>query len=118
MVTIGQRKGLGLAGGTPRRYVTDVDVEAQRVTIGSRQDLLCDFVDVDEIAWTGAPIADALAAQTSAHGATRPARVEGNRVWWDRPQPRVAPGQTIVLYDGDVVVGGGIAVRAAAAART
>jgi tRNA-specific 2-thiouridylase len=109
LVTIGQRKGLGLAGGSPARYVSDVDVANQRVTIGARQDLLSDYVDLDAMVWAGDAIHDGLVAQTSAHGATRPARVEGNRVHWDRPQQRVAPGQTVVLYDGDVVVGGGIA---------
>ena len=109
LVTIGQRKGLGLAGGTPARYVNKVDVAAQRVTIGTREDLLTDYVDLDAMVWAGEPIAEGLVAQTSAHGTPRPARVEGNRVWWQSPQQRVAPGQTVVLYDGDIVVGGGIA---------
>jgi len=110
LVTIGQRKGLGLAGGTPARYVSNVDVAAQQVTIGSRKDLLTDFVDLREMVWAGPQIADGLVAQTSAHGKTRPARVDGNRVHWDSQQPRVAPGQTVVLYEGDIVVGGGIAI--------
>lgn len=109
LVTIGQRKGLGLAGGSPARYVSDVDVAAQRVTIGTRQDLLTDFVDLNAMVWAGEAVADGLVAQTSAHGNPKPASVQGNRVKWATPQPRVAPGQTVVLYDGDVVVGGGIA---------
>jgi len=109
LVTIGQRKGLGLAGGSPARYVSDVDVANQRVTIGSRQDLLTDYVDLDSMVWAGSAIDQGLVAQTSAHGKTRPARVEANRVHWESPQQRVAPGQTVVLYDGDIVVGGGIA---------
>lgn len=111
LVTIGQRKGLGLAGGAPPQYVSDVDVTSQTVTIGSRSDLQSDYVDLDAMVWAGDPIADGLVAQTSAHGMTRPARVEGNRVYWQSPQQRVAPGQTVVLYDGDIVVGGGIALR-------
>lgn len=109
MVTIGQRKGLGLAGGTPPRYVHDVDVERRTVTIGSRRDLLTDFVDVEKLVWAGAPVHGGLVAQTSAHGRVRPARVEGDRVYWDAPEQRVAPGQTVVLYERDIVVGGGIA---------
>ena len=108
-VTIGQRKGLGLAGGMPPRYVTDVDIAAQRVTIGRREDLLSDHVDLDAMVWIGDAIGEGLVAQTSAHGETRPARVEGDRVLWESPQQRVAPGQTVVLYEGDHVVGGGIA---------
>lgn len=109
LVTIGQRKGLGLAGGSPPRYVNDVDIENQRITIGTREDLLSDFVDLDQMAWAGNTIDSGLVAQTSAHGATRPARVDGDRVHWDKPHQRVSPGQTVVLYQGDVVVGGGIA---------
>lgn len=114
LVTIGQRKGLGLAGGAPARYVNAVDITSQQVTIGTREDLLSDFVDLDAMVWAGAPIAhrlvaDGLEAQTSAHGQTRAARVDGNRVHWSTPQQRVAPGQTVVLYDDNIVVGGGIA---------
>ncbi|MEM7096097.1 MAG: tRNA 2-thiouridine(34) synthase MnmA [Actinomycetota bacterium] len=110
LVTLGQRKGLGLAGGTPPRYVTEVDVAGQKVTIGRREELLSDHVDLDATVWIGGEPVDApLVAQTSAHGAVRPARVAGDRVQWESPQQRVAPGQTVVLYDGDIVVGGGIA---------
>jgi len=109
LVTIGQRKGLGLAGGAPPQYVNDVDIAAQRVTIGSRRDLLSESVVLREMVWAGDPIETGLVAQTSAHGKTRPAQVVGNEVRWDTPHQRVAPGQTVVLYEGDVVVGGGIA---------
>lgn len=109
MVTIGQRKGLGLAGGAPPRYVNNVDVEGQRVTIGPRPGLLSDGVELDAMAWIGDEIAGPLLAQTSAHGAVRAASVVGDHVTWEEPQQRVAPGQTVVLYQDDIVVGGGIA---------
>lgn len=113
MVTIGQRKGLGLAGGAPPQYVSDVDVQAGLITVGPRSDLQTDFVDLNSMVWAGDDLSSRtdLVAQTSAHGTPRPARVEGDRVTWSGPQPRVAPGQTVVLYDRDVVVGGGIAIR-------
>ncbi len=112
LVTIGQRKGLGLQGGGPPQWVTDVDVAGQTVTIGNRSDLLSAFVDVDEMVWTGgAAISGDLLAQTSAHGTARSAHVDGNRVHWSEPNERVAPGQTVVVYHDDVVVGGGIACR-------
>lgn len=114
LVTLGQRKGLGLAGGAPAQYVTDVNVSAQRVTIGKRSDLFSDHVDLDKMVWIGEPVDGSLGAQISAHGALRPARVEGDRVIWHDEHQRVAPGQTVVLYDadpthGEYVVGGGIA---------
>ncbi|KAG1647666.1 tRNA-specific 2-thiouridylase MnmA [Nymphon striatum] len=67
-VTIGQRKGLGLAGGTPAKYVNDVDVKGQRVTIGPRPGLLSDGVELDAMAWIGDAIDGPVLAQTSAHG--------------------------------------------------
>jgi tRNA-specific 2-thiouridylase len=47
--------------------------------------------------------------QTRAHGAPLHGRLAGDRVRLDAPAPRVAPGQVVALYDGDRVVGGGIA---------
>jgi len=113
MVTIGQRKGLGLAGGAPPQYVNDVDVSSGRITVGPRSDLLTGFADLVEMVWSGEDLSSAshLVAQTSAHGTPRPARVDGDRVIWASPEQRVAPGQTVVLYDDDVVVGGGIVRR-------
>lgn len=108
MVTIGQRKGLGLAGGAPPRYVTDVDVAGATVTVGDRGDLLTTETLLDAVQWIGDAIAGDLLAQTSAHGTPSSARVDGNRVVWSEPHQKVAPGQTVVLYEGDVVVGGGI----------
>ncbi|MEZ5339907.1 MAG: aminomethyltransferase beta-barrel domain-containing protein [Acidimicrobiales bacterium] len=47
--------------------------------------------------------------QFSAHGAVLPATVTGGVIRWDTPQRKVASGQSVVLYIGDEVVGGGIA---------
>ncbi|MET0904135.1 MAG: tRNA 2-thiouridine(34) synthase MnmA [Acidimicrobiales bacterium] len=109
LVTIGQRHGLGLPGGTEPRYVTRVDVRSATVTVGTRADLLTDHVELERIDWIADPVPGSLVAQTSAHGTTRPCRVDGDTVRFDSPQRRVAPGQTVVLYAGDVVVAGGIA---------
>jgi tRNA-specific 2-thiouridylase len=47
--------------------------------------------------------------QTRAHAAPVAARLVGDTVLFGAPQPRVAPGQVVACYDGDVVLGGGIA---------
>jgi tRNA-specific 2-thiouridylase len=107
LVTIGQRKGLGLAGGAEPRYV--LDVEGDTVTVGSHDELLVDQVDLTDVTWVDRPVDGAVLVQCSAHGEPRPATVAGGVVRFDSPSPRVAPGQSIVLYVGDEVAGGGLA---------
>ena len=114
LVTVGQRRGLGLSGG-PKRFVVAVDREAATVVVGGEDDLLDDGVDVTGVSWVDGPVADEVLVQASAHGAPRRATVSptdaGVRVRWSEPQRRVAPGQSVVFYDLDdrCVFGGGIA---------
>jgi tRNA-specific 2-thiouridylase len=109
LVTLGQRKGLGLGGSDDRRYVTDVDRSGATITVGPFEDLLSDRVELRDTVWASDPADGPVTVQTSAHGRVRAGRIDGSVVHWDRPQPRVAPGQSVVLYDGDEVLGGGIA---------
>jgi tRNA-specific 2-thiouridylase len=107
--TVGQRRGLGVATGE-RRYVVDVDVRTATVTIGAKHELLRDAVEVRDLLFTdGVPSSGALTAQMRAHGDPVAATLDDTTVRFARPQPRVAPGQVVALYDGDVLVGGGIA---------
>jgi tRNA-specific 2-thiouridylase len=103
LVTVGQRKGLGLAGGGTARYVVDVDPVGAVVTVGERDDLLVLVQTVRSCRWVEPPVAGDVLVQCSAHGAPAPAVVEvgesGARVIWDEPQRRVAPGQSVVFYD-------------------
>lgn len=114
LVTIGQRKGLGLAGGARPRYVVAVDAPGDGaepvVTVGDRADLLTDHLELRDLAWSAAPVEGPVTVQCSAHGAALPAVLDGTTVRWDQPQRRIAPGQSVVLYAGDLVVGGGTAV--------
>jgi tRNA-specific 2-thiouridylase len=107
LVTIGQRHGLGLPGGGAPRYAIAVDVPGATVTVGTADELLTDRVTLDALTWVAARVDGALAAQVSAHGAVRPCRLVGSDVVFDEPSRRVAPGQSVVLYDGDEVVGAG-----------
>ncbi|MEM9513531.1 MAG: tRNA 2-thiouridine(34) synthase MnmA [Actinomycetota bacterium] len=113
MVTIGQRKGLGLPGGGPKRYVVDVDVAAATVTVGGDTDLERAGERVRDLTWIDQPVEGRVRVQASAHGATQAARValdaDGLDVAWDEPQRRIAPGQSVVFYDLDDrrVLGGG-----------
>ena len=108
--TVGQRRGLAVAAGA-RRYVIDVDAATATVTLGTAADLLRTHVDVERMSFTGTPI-DAgteVAVQVRAHGTAELGVWCGDRVEWCAPQPRVAPGQTVALYDGDRVLGAGTA---------
>src|SRR3954454_3390715 len=111
MVTIGQRRGIGLPGGGPKRYVIDVDMSSGVVTVGDEERLLRTAMRVEHVVWTDAPLAGRVRVQCSAHGATAWATTSLSAdagtvdVVWDAPQRRVAPGQSVVFYDpGDRVV--------------
>jgi tRNA-specific 2-thiouridylase len=107
--TIGQRRGLGVAA-NDRRYVVDIDSTRATVTIGPRVSLLRDEVTLREVTFVGSPPgAGALYAQVRAHGEPVAAQLVGRVVCFVEPQPRVAPGQVVALYDGDTLVGGGTA---------
>jgi tRNA-specific 2-thiouridylase len=110
LVTVGQRRGLGLAAGEPR-YAVGVDVAAATVTVGSASDLLVDAVRLTRTSWAAGEPAGAVEAQCSAHGPASPAAWDGAEavVRFAEPVRRVAPGQSVVLYRGDEVLGGGIA---------
>ncbi|MGB0114267.1 MAG: tRNA 2-thiouridine(34) synthase MnmA, partial [Ilumatobacteraceae bacterium] len=103
LVTIGQRKGIGLPGGGPKRYVVDVDQESRVVTVGSDEDLLRDGIEVAAPTWVDEPVTGDVLVQCSAHGEPRPASIEmvdgAVAVAWTTPQRRVAPGQSVVFYD-------------------
>ena len=125
LVTIGQRRNLGLSGAADRRYVVDVDVANAVVTVGDRDALRCEGVTLHTIALPLGQelLSGMLRVQTSAHG--RPvactAELIGDRlaITFTEAQTRVAPGQSVVLYttiaggttESDVVVAGGIALR-------
>ena len=113
--TVGQRKGLGVATGEPL-YVIATDVQSQRVTVGSNDDLLSPGCFAAQINWISiAGVTEPVRAQVkirnrhaaasaTLHATTDPARVQ---VVFDEPQRAVTPGQGAVFYDGEVVLGGG-----------
>ena len=114
LVTIGQRRGLGLPGGGPPRFATAVDVGSATVTVGGADDLLVGEVAVTATTWVRGPVTGEVEVQVSAHGQARPARWAPGAagtgvVHLAEPARRVAPGQSVVLYRGDEVLGGGTA---------
>ena len=116
LVTIGQRKGLGLAGGTDPKYVVDVDAASATVTVGTKTDLRTGHTPLESWTWVGEPVEGPLLLQCSAHGQPVVGRVEVGRaelgrVTWADPHRRIAAGQSVVGFSGEIVVGGGIAGR-------
>jgi tRNA-specific 2-thiouridylase len=108
LVTVGQRRGMG-SGASQPRYALSVDPVTATVVAGTLDDLLVDRVDVVDLAWHGGPVTGGVLAQCSAHGRPVDAVVDGATVRFTEPVRRVAPGQSVVLYRGDEVLGGGIA---------
>jgi tRNA-specific 2-thiouridylase len=113
--TIGQRKGVRLALGRPV-YVTGINPRDNRVTVGERADLLKSTLVARQINTLTARLrgADALPCQAKIryNHAPQPATVSVTgddelTVRFDEPQSAITPGQAVVLYDGDVVLGGG-----------
>jgi tRNA-specific 2-thiouridylase len=108
--TVGQRRGLGVAVGE-RRYVTDIAPATATVTVGPRTRLLRERVQLRDVQRTR-PVPDPLLAQARAHGAPFAASWLDDELVFAEPQPRVAPGQVVAFYDGDVCCGGGIVASA------
>jgi tRNA-specific 2-thiouridylase len=109
LVTIGQRKRLGLAGGTDPKYVIGVDAQTATVTVGEKADMVVSALPLDSWAWTGAPVAGEVMLQCSAHGPAELGVITDSEVEWTAPHRRIASGQSVVAYVDDLVVGGGIA---------
>jgi tRNA-uridine 2-sulfurtransferase len=107
LVTVGQRRGLDLGGGSDRRYAVGVDIVAGVVTVGSADDLVVAETPIHSLSWSTEAFATEAATtvlvQCSAHGAVAPAAVDrvGDVavVRWSSPHRRVAPGQAVVFYD-------------------
>ncbi|GMQ93631.1 MAG: tRNA 2-thiouridine(34) synthase MnmA [Acidimicrobiia bacterium] len=113
--TIGQRRGLGVAVGSAR-YVVDIEPTEQTITIGTYEDLLSDGCFVTEMSFTHEAPAAGDSVSVKVRYRSDPVAADiiavGDR--WEftfvEPQPRPAPGQSLVMYDGEFVLGGGIIV--------
>lgn len=136
--TVGQRKGLGVAAAHPL-YVTRIDARSGTVTLGNEDDLYASALVADSWTWCvpaveGASVVATCGSEQDAptlqvriryHQEGQAARLaipdpdeaagtqgEALRISFDEPQRAIAPGQSVVAYDGKRVLGGGRIVRA------
>lgn len=113
--TVGQRKGLGIALGKPA-FVCAKNIEENTVVLGDNSDLFSSVLtahDVNLISCDSIDEPMRVAAKVRYNQKEQPATVVGIgdgkiRVEFDEPQRAISKGQSVVLYDGDIVVGGGI----------
>ena len=118
--TVGQRRGLGIAGGEPL-YVLRLEPEARRVVVGPRSALGETRLALAEINWLGPPLAIGAAVRLAAklRSTQMPVaarlcpdpRTASGELVLDASAGAIAPGQAAVFYDGERVLGGGWIVR-------
>jgi len=111
--TIGQRKGLGF-GSAGRRYVLDIIPETHEVILGDRDELLASALSATRVNWLIEPPKGPVPCQAKIRYRHEPAQATisvlpqlGARIDFRAPQSAITPGQAVVFYDGDRVLGGG-----------
>jgi tRNA-specific 2-thiouridylase len=111
--TIGQRKGLGVALGEPH-FVVRIEPESRQVVIGRQEELARSELTAGECNWQADPPAGEFRCTAKIRYNSPPAAataelLEGNRlrVSFDEPRYGVSPGQAVVVYERERVLGGG-----------
>lgn len=111
--TVGQRRGLGIALGTPK-FVVKIEPSTRQVVLGDQADLARNSLEATGLNWLVADVPSTLRclAQIRYRHEAVPATatlVEEDRllIEFDEPEHGVSPGQAVVLYDNDRVLGGG-----------
>ncbi len=111
--TVGQRKGLGVSGPVPL-YVVRIDAQDNGITVGPRSALERRDLTASQVNWIAgpAPPTRRVTARIRHRHPDAPAVVERlddarATVRFDDPQTAVAPGQAVVFYEGQTVLGGG-----------
>jgi tRNA-uridine 2-sulfurtransferase len=132
--TVGQRKGLGIGGTTAPLYVVRIDACANTVVVGAYSELFANRLTATDLNWIGLPWTPAeplrVTAKIRQQHKDAPAVIHGVRrmsssaltddmkveTLFDDPQMSITPGQVVVFYDNDVVLGSGIITAQSASA--
>lgn len=113
--TIGQRKGLGIPSNKPL-YVIDIDIKNNKVVIGDNNETFKNELTAKNLNWISI---DKLEKELNTKARIRygakevpvkitPIKDNKVKVIFDTPQRAITPGQSVVFYDDDIVLGGGI----------
>lgn len=117
--TVGQRRGLGIAADRPR-YIIDIDAENNLLIVGDKKSLYARGLIASELNLLAVASLDRpyhvqariRLRHTAADATVYPYRRNQAKILFQRPQKAVAPGQSVVLYSGDTVFGGGVIEKA------
>jgi len=115
--TIGQHKGLGQAFGE-KRYVCRIDAGSNQVVLGRNEDVFSSYARAADFNWiSGSPPEGEIRCrvrvrykQKEQWATVRPAGEDAVEIFFEEPQRAITPGQAAVLYDEDIVLGGGTLV--------
>jgi tRNA-specific 2-thiouridylase len=113
--TIGQRRGLGLGGAKQPLYVVDIDAEKNQIVVGPAENLKKKSFLADGLNWVGIekparPInvkAKIRYNHLASEACIEPLSEDAVRVVFKKPQSAITPGQAVVFYNGEEVLGGG-----------
>ncbi|MBN1160451.1 MAG: tRNA 2-thiouridine(34) synthase MnmA [Dehalococcoidales bacterium] len=116
--TMGQRKGLGITSAKPL-YVIDIEPAKNAVIVGSKEQAYADVLIADSLNWTGGTMpekptqlkASIRYRHTEAGAEVSPRGEDSVYAKFTEPQMAVTPGQSVVFYDMDTVIGGGTIIR-------
>jgi tRNA-specific 2-thiouridylase len=110
--TVGQRKGLGIAWSEPL-YVVAIETGNNRVIVGEQQHVFAEGLQADDLSWVVTPPETEFVASCKIRYRHQPVACRvlllGNstcEVRFTDPQKSVTPGQSVVFYQGDEVLGG------------
>lgn len=111
--TIGQRKGVGVSSTEPL-YVIELRKDSNEVVIGPKDKTMNDTLVAENLSWIVEPIESEFRCQAKIRSTQQPTgvevKVDGDKITvkFDDMQKSIAKGQSVVLYDGDILIGGGI----------
>ena len=112
-LTIGQRRGLGIAA-AQARYVIDIDQASKRVVVGTKNELACNGLIAQRMNWIEPPVDDQFAAQVQIRYRSpaipcviRLTENDACEARFTEAYPAVTPGQAAVIYRGEKLLGGG-----------